>query len=44
VAAIALSLLALLAWGLHRLAATSGVPPVTRKPARADRPEILVGQ
>jgi hypothetical protein len=44
VAAIALSLLALLAWGLHRLAATSGVPPVTRRPARADRPEILVGQ
>ncbi len=44
VAAIALSLLALLAWGLHRLAATSGVPPVTRTRTHADRPEILLGQ
>jgi hypothetical protein len=41
VAAIALSLLALLAWGLHRLAVTSGVPPVTRSHARR---EILVPQ
>jgi hypothetical protein len=41
VAGIALSLLALLAWGLHRLAVTSGVPPVTRSRARADRREIL---
>jgi hypothetical protein len=44
VAGIALSLLALLAWGLHRLAATSGVPPVTRSRPRTDRPEILVAQ
>jgi hypothetical protein len=42
VAAIALALLALLAWGLHRLATTSGLPPAPRPPARADRPEILV--
>ncbi len=44
VAAIALSLLALLAWGLHRLAVTSGVPPVTRSRMRTDRREILVPQ
>ena len=41
VAAIALSLLALLAWGLHRLAVASGVPPVRRSRVR---PEILVSQ
>jgi hypothetical protein len=44
VAAIALGLLALLAWGLHRLAVTSGVPPVTRSRVEADGPEILVTQ
>jgi uncharacterized membrane protein YeaQ/YmgE (transglycosylase-associated protein family) len=41
VAAIALSLLALLAWGLHRLAMTSGVASVSRKRVRR---EILVPQ
>jgi len=41
VAAIALSLLALLAWGLHRLAVTSGVPPAGRPRVRHD---ILVPQ
>jgi hypothetical protein len=41
VAALALSLLALLAWGLHRLAVTSGVPPLARP---RTRPEILVPQ
>jgi hypothetical protein len=44
VAGIALALLALLAWGLHRLAVTSGLPPVTRSRVRADGPEILVAQ
>jgi hypothetical protein len=44
VAAIALSLLTLLAWGLHRLAVTSGVPPVTRSRTRTGRREILVPQ
>ena len=41
VAAVALALLALLAWGLHRLAVSSGVPPVRRSTVGADRPEIL---
>jgi hypothetical protein len=41
VAALALSLLALLAWGLHRLAVTSGIPPLARP---RKRPEILVPQ
>jgi hypothetical protein len=44
VAAIALALLALLAWGLHRLAVASSVPPVKRSRPRAERPEILIGQ
>ncbi|HEX2161936.1 MAG TPA: hypothetical protein VHF88_08975 [Thermoleophilaceae bacterium] len=44
VAAIALSLLALLAWGLHRLALTSGTPPRSRASRKADRPAILAAR
>ncbi|HEX2071552.1 MAG TPA: hypothetical protein VHF90_07910 [Thermoleophilaceae bacterium] len=44
VAAIALSLLALLAWGLHRLAVTSGTPPRGRTPLKAERPAILAAR
>jgi hypothetical protein len=44
VAAIALALLALLAWGLHRLAVASGVPPAASSRSRAERAEILLGQ
>jgi hypothetical protein len=45
VAAIALALLALLAWGLHRLAVTSpGTPPRGRTPLKTERPAILAAR